>query len=473
LLFQTIEFGILFALTVAVFYKFARGYRLQVLAISSLIFYAVSGSADFVVLVSTIVFTYFLSHRVRERGDRWPIFVAVGLLFASLGYFKYSEFILTNVDSAFGSSIIETRSSLASTILPLGISFFTFQIVSYFIDLHRGETRRAKSLLEYTVFVTFFAQLIAGPIMRGRAYLPQLANLAGGSRSDIRSGGLLVLTGLFKKVVLADFVIARRISAELEPSSFGQPEILIAAGLFAFKIYYDFSGYVDIGRGLARILGIQLPQNFRTPYLATSPAEFWRRWHITLSNWARDYVYIPLGGNRRGRYRELTSIVIVMVVIGIWHGAAWTFVLWGLIHGIYIVIHRFVPSLRLQRFIPLPSRYKNDAYTLLGIAVTFFLVVIAWIPFQTQGLSETFELYRGLLTFAAPGEWVPYAGTIVIIMLLYLFHVGEWWITERNVSAMRVWSKVPKFVRGLAYGAMLLIVIEVGTTPQTFIYFRF
>ena len=473
MLFQTIEFGILFAVTTAIFYKVCRGYRLHVLATSSLIFYAASGTADFVVLAATIIFSYFLSRHVRAGGDRWPIFVAVGLLFASLGYFKYSEFILTNFDRAFGTSIIETRSSIASTILPLGISFFTFQIVSYFIDLYRGETKHAKSLLEYTVFVTFFAQLIAGPIMRGRTYLPQLANLAGGRWSDVRSGGLLVLTGLFKKVVLADFVIARRIAAGSEFSSYDQPEILVASGLFAFKIYFDFSGYVDIGRGLARILGIQLPQNFRTPYLAESPAEFWRRWHITLSNWARDYIYIPLGGNRRGRYRELTSIVTVMVVIGIWHGAAWTFVLWGLIHGIYIVIHRFVPPLRLQRFIPLPGRYRNDAYTSLGIVITFFLITIAWIPFQTQSLSESFEMYRGLLRFASPGEWMSHAGAMVIIVLLYMFHIGEWWFTERNASAMAVWIRVPKFARGLAYGGILLAVIELGTTIQTFIYFRF
>jgi len=326
-LFQTPEFVALFLLTIAGFYYFARKFRLHVLAIASLAFYAFSGIPDFIILLTTIAGTYLLSKRVKPGGDLWPIYIAIFLLIASLGYFKYSEFIYTNLNRTVGTFFLPTRSVSVSSLLPLGISFYSFQIVGYFIDLHKGRTKHAKSLLEYTVFVSFFAQLIAGPIMRGRGYLPQLGKLKGGTRADFKIGSALVVSGLFKKIVLADYFIGDKVDHRFLSTSFDQPEVLAVAGLFAFQIYLDFSGYVDIARGLARMVGLKLPQNFRTPYLAKNPAEFWQRWHITLSDWVRDYLYIPLGGNRRGRLRETSNLLIVMLIVGIWHGAGWTYAL--------------------------------------------------------------------------------------------------------------------------------------------------
>jgi alginate O-acetyltransferase complex protein AlgI len=223
MLFQTPEFVLLFVVTVIAFNGLGSKYRLQVLAVASLGFYAVSGTLDFAVLLGTIVVTYVLSKQVREDGPRWPIYVAVVLLFTSLAYFKYDEFIYENLRSVFGTTILMNRSSSLSTILPLGISFYSFQIVGYFVDLYKGRAEQSKSLIEYTVFVTFFAQLIAGPIMRAKDYLPQLQNLKGGTWSDVRAGGLLVLQGLLKKVVLADF-IAARVDVRFAAESFSQPE---------------------------------------------------------------------------------------------------------------------------------------------------------------------------------------------------------------------------------------------------------
>ena len=211
------------------------------------------------------------------------IYVALAILLASLGYFKYSDFVYQSLQTAFGGASWFYHPTFLATILPLGISFYTFQIVAYFIDLRKGRTEHAKSLLQYTVFVTFFAQRIAGPIMRGRDYLPQLSMLRGATGPEFRAGMLLVLTGLFKKVVLADF-IAHRVDRLFSADSFTQPEAWIASALFAFQIYFDFSGYVDIALGVGKMLGIKLSQNFLTPYLSRSPREFWNRWNITLSS---------------------------------------------------------------------------------------------------------------------------------------------------------------------------------------------
>jgi alginate O-acetyltransferase complex protein AlgI len=472
MLFQTPEFALLFIATVIGFYGFAQRYRLQVLAVASLGFYAVSGALDFALLVGTIGVTYVLSRQVRKDGPRWPIFVAVIFLIASLGYFKYDEFLYDNLRAALGSPTLLNRSPFLSTILPLGISFYSFQIVGYFIDLHKGRADHAKTLLEYTVFVAFFAQLIAGPIMRAKYYLPQLRRLEGGRWSDVRAGGLLVLQGLLKKVVLADF-IAQRVDERFTAESFSQPEALVAAGLFAFQIYFDFSGYVDIALGLGRMLGIKLKQNFRTPYLSGNPTEFWSRWHITLSNWFRDYLYIPLGGNRHGRFREVAALIAVMAVAGLWHGAGWTFVLWGLIHGVYLAVHRFIPSDRLQAMMPVGSRYKAPLYQGLGIVVFFTLTVLAWIPFRAPDLSTTVEMYRAVFSFTGLGEWVAEAKWMVVIGGLFLLHVVEWWISERTTTAAAIWVKAPVPVRGMVYAGAVLIAVIFSGTQQTFIYFRF
>jgi alginate O-acetyltransferase complex protein AlgI len=408
MLFQTPEFGVLFAATLVAFYFLARGYRLQVLAVTSLIFYAASGILDSLLLLGTILLTYFLSKRVNPHGDRWPIYLAVVLLIASLAYFKYGDFAYQNLRAVLGETTWLDRPPFLATFLPLGISFYTFQIVGYFIDLYRGRAEHAKSLVHYTVFVLFFAQLVAGPIMKGRDYLPQLSLLRGATGPEFRSGALLVLVGLFKKVVIAD-LIAGSVDARFAASSFTQPEAWIASALFAFQIYFDFSGYVDIALGLGQMVGFKLSQNFMTPYIARNASEFWGRWHITLSNWFREYLYIPLGGNRLGRLREVFNLLLVMGVAGLWHGAGWTFVLWGLIHGGYLVVQRFIPSERIQACLPVPDRYRSNVYQTIGVAVMFNLVVLAWIPFRAKDLSTTMDMFRAIVFFDGAGAWVSQA----------------------------------------------------------------
>lgn len=239
----------------------------------------------------------------------------------------------------------------------------------------------------------------------GERLLAAATKLKGWSADDFKIGGLQVLQGLIKKVVIADLITAH-VDLRFGAESFSQPEAWIAAGLFIFQIYFDFSGYADIALGLARMLGIKLSQNFRTPYLSGNPSEFWSRWHISLSNWFRDYVYIPLGGNRNGRSREIMNVVIVMADAGFWHGAGWTFVTRGLIHGTYLAIHRFVPSNALSELMPTPARYRATTYKFVGIGVFFALTILAWIPFRAPDLATSLDMYRAAFTLSDPAEWL-------------------------------------------------------------------
>jgi alginate O-acetyltransferase complex protein AlgI len=472
MLFQTPEFALLFAATLLAFYFLARGHRLQVLALASLTFYAASGVLDFLLLLGTILLTYFLSKRVDPHRSKWPIYVAVALLIASLAYFKYGEFAYQNLRALWGGAAWLDRPAFLATILPLGISFYTFQIVSYFIDLYRNKTQRAQSLLQYTVFVTFFAQLIAGPIMKGRDFLPQISARRGATGPEFRAGALLVMVGLFKKVVLADS-IASRVDIRFAADSFTQPEAWIASALFAFQIYFDFSGYVDIALGLGKMVGFKLTQNFMTPYLARNPGELWARWHITLSSWFREYLYIPLGGNRLGRGREVFNLMLVMGVAGLWHGAGWTFVLWGLIHGFYLVVQRFVPSQQLQGLLPLPDRYKSIAYQTIGIAVTFNLIVLAYIPFRAEDLGTTMKMFQAIGSFRGAAGWVSQAPWLGLVGFFFGLHILERLVMENRSRALEFWSIVPSFGRGAAYAVLILLVLAFTRTNQSFIYFRF
>ncbi len=472
MLFQSPEFGLLFAATLAAFYLVARGHRLKVLAVASLAFYAASGVLDFFLLLGTLAVSYIALRQVRPGGPKWPVVVPVFLLLAGLGYFKYSDFAYDNVQGIFGLAEPQEQPGWIRDILPLGISFYTFQIVALFIDVQKGRTRNVSSFLEYLVFVLFFPQLIAGPIMRGAGYLAQLAKLDGGRAEDFRAGGLLILTGLVKKVLIADF-LAERVDARFAATSFTQPDAWVAAALFAFQIYFDFSGYVDMALGLGRMVGVKLDQNFFTPYLSRNASEFWRRWHITLSNWFRDYLYIPLGGNRKGLPRELFNLLLVMTVAGLWHGAGWTFVLWGFAHGVLLAAGRFWPTAMVRGALPLPKQWKQPAYAALSVLVFFNLTVLAWVPFRAADLSTTWEMLRAVLTFSGSREWVAAAPMVAVIAGLFALHVAERYVRENVATASRAWGYLPASARGAAYAGALVLVVAFSQAQQSFIYFRF
>ena len=441
------------------------------LGVSSLLFYAASGLLDFSLLLGTLGISYWLSLRIKPGGPKWPLVAGILLLFVSLIFFKYDEFIYDNVNALLVGVGLVALPRLSSNILPLGISFYTFQLVAYMIDIYKGRTQHASGFLQYLVFIMFFGQLIAGPIMRAKDYLTQLVEMRGATWNDFREGAFLILVGLVKKVVIADN-LAKMVDGKFaNVESLSQADAWVAAYLFAFQIFFDFSGYVSIALGLGRMFGINLSENFRTPYLSRGPSEFWQRWHITLSQWFRDYLYIPLGGSRKGVSREVVNLMFVMTVAGLWHGAGWPFVLWGAMHGTYLVISRFMPTQRLKALLPIPA----VVYDAISVLVFFHLTVLAWIPFRAPDISTTFVLFSKAFSFDGVSSWIGQADILVMIVALFGAHIVERLVTEHSLFRLRVWPAVPSLVRGAAIVAIVMLIVLAmdDGSSSTFIYFRF
>ncbi|MFK2819093.1 MBOAT family O-acyltransferase [Flavobacteriaceae sp. LMIT009] len=329
-----------------------------------------------------------------EKGTRRKILLFISLFvnIGLLGFFKYFNFFITSFVDAFSLFGKELEISTLNIILPVGISFYTFQTLSYTIDIYRRKLKPVGSFINFATFVAFFPQLVAGPIERASNLLPQFSQKHVFQYETIKSGFLLMGWGLFKKMVVADRVALIVNEVFNNPNSYGSSSYVIATVLFAFQIYCDFSGYSDIAIGAARTMGFDLMKNFRTPYFSKSLTEFWRRWHISLSTWFRDYVYIPLGGSRRGKYRVYLNLFIVFFVSGIWHGAAWTFVIWGAIHGVVIVIEKITVDFRSSVYTKLGLISTSFGNRLLFSLITFLIVCISWVFFRANSLVDAVHI---------------------------------------------------------------------------------
>lgn len=471
MLFQTLPFLVLFVVTVAAYYALPSQ-RLRIIAIASLVFYAASGLIDLAVLLTTILVSYYFALRIARTNSSRALGWACLLLVASLAYFKYSDFLYQSAADLLRFSSLGPRPAFLATVLPLGISFFTFQAIAYLADIRRGTAPPPKSLLEFWTFIAFFPQLIAGPIMRGGDFMDQLRALRSATSTEVQSGIALILLGLVKKVVIAD-TLSRYVDYFYGLHTVNQAQAWLSGTLFGFQIWLDFSGYVDIALGLALILGIHLHENFRSPYISSSPREFWKRWHITLSSWFLDYLYIPLGGNRVSHSRAIVNLMVVMTIAGLWHGAAWTFVVWGVLHGVLLVGYHELARLHLRERWRLTDARLSPWIKAGGILITFNLMMIAWIPFRATGWDKMVALFSGLVAVPHAGEWAGQAKWVAVVVLLVGFHVAEYFLrySPRRDWLMRV--VIPGYVRGAAYAAGLLAVIAFVGEQQGFIYFRF
>ena len=384
-----------------------------------------------------------------------------------LGFFKYFNFFTASAVSLCRTLGWEPGWTLPHIILPIGISFYTFQSISYSVDIFRGKARPSAEFLTFATYLSFFPQLVAGPIERPNDLLPQFQAPAVFELEGFHRGIRLILIGLFKKIFVADncALLANHAFAS------GQPLNAYWAGLgvlaFAFQIYGDFSGYTDIARGSARLLGIRLNHNFHFPYFARSPSDFWQRWHITLSAWFRDYVYIPLGGNRGGTFQTLRNLWITMLLAGLWHGASWTFVLWGAYHALLLTGYRLVPTLDRLAETNAPSSWRRPA----SMALMFCLTLFGWAIFRSGNIHQ----FTGWL--AAWGHWEPSAAVSCLRPFLWcLFHVVPLLLLQAVTWKGRdevEWGHVPWPARGLAYAAMFLAVVSSSAGDQEFIYFQF
>ena len=351
-------------------------------------------------------------------------------------------------------------------VLPVGISFYTFQTLSYTIDIYRGDLEPTGDLLDFALFVAFFPQLVAGPIERARRLLPQVGRPRPFDRKRFEEGCWLIYWGLYKKVFVADNAAKIVDRVYDSPADFSAPHIIVATYAFAVQIYCDFSGYTDMARGLAKVLGFEISLNFDIPYAATDPKDLWRRWHITLSEWLRDYLYIPLGGSRGSPTRVYTNLLITMVLGGLWHGARWHFVVWGLYHGLLLIAHRFIAAgRRVNAETPRPFR---KALSMIGM---FHLTCLGWILFRAQSLDAAGILVWKLLTdwSMSPGVGVELGALAAYSALMVLMQVFQY--RNGNLSAVLGW---PPAARAALYVVMYLSLTLAGAYDgPSFIYFQF
>ena len=474
MLFNSFEFVLFFLVVYGVYIILHHRYQNYLLLVASYFFY---GYWDWrflsLILISTIV-DYFCGLGIesvsgKTRKKRFLVFSIVtnlGILFT----FKYFDFFangFANLLSVFG---FDMDPRIINVALPIGISFYTFQTMSYTIDIYQGKLRPTRNFMNFALFVSFFPQLVAGPIERARNLLPQVEKRRTISYDMVREGLWLILLGYFKKLVIADNMIPFTQSIFESPNTASGLEILIGIYAFAFQIYCDFSGYTDIARGLAKLLGFDLMLNFRFPYFATNPRDFWRRWHISLSTWLRDYLYIPLGGNRRGKLSSYRNIMITMVLGGLWHGAAWNFVAWGVFHGSILILHRLVES-PLKAIEP-KGRLSGIIWRNFMIIGFFHVTCFGWLLFAVKSLSDVPVLLYAIFSSFVFNGWRGAFFTFIIFALPALLMAVELW-AERNQQTIIVLNW-PKWARVVSYALTFLLILLCGaTTSNEFIYFQF
>jgi D-alanyl-lipoteichoic acid acyltransferase DltB (MBOAT superfamily) len=459
-LFPTVTFAVFFMVVLPVSWalmRHQRAWRVWIL-IASYVFYAWwDWRFVFLLLASTVVnhvlaVAIFRSRAIAARKAFLGLAVAFDL--GLLGYFKYANFFLTTADNIAGMSWI------ARVVLPVGISFYTFMAISYVIDTYRGELVPA-SFARFAVFQAFFPHLVAGPIVRASELLPQLEEERDPRKVDVSRAFFLITSGLFLKVVIANHLATHIVDDVFAaPNRHSSLEVLVAIYGYAVQIFADFCGYTNIAIGVALLLGFQFPQNFASPYAAVSLQDFWRRWHMTLSRWLRDYLYIPLGGNRKGRLVTYRNLMLTMLLGGLWHGAAWTFVVWGGIHGLGLSIERATGW-----------RPTSEAAKWFGRILTFQVVCFAWIFFRADSFGRAGDVIVRL--FTAWGQASPLVTTSVVLAILVGI-LGQYVRPGAIGVALRGFQRLPVLAQAACFGVSLMLINTLGPEGVApFIYFRF
>ncbi|MFY7666645.1 MBOAT family O-acyltransferase [Flavobacterium sp.] len=434
----------------------------------SLFFYYKSSGHYFALLLLSGVIDYNLAKLLYEEKlqsfRKFYLVLSVVLNLGFLGYFKYSNFLIDNYNQWFEGNL-----AFQDIILPVGISFYTFQSMSYIIDIYRREITPTKNILDYMFFVSFFPQLVAGPIVRASEFLPQIYKKITLNSADLNHALFLIIGGLIKKTVVSDFISLNFVDRVFDsPSSYTAFENLLASYGYAIQIYCDFSGYSDMAIGIALLMGFRLSVNFRTPYKSASITEFWRRWHISLSTWLRDYLYISMGGNRKGKFRMYFNLFMTMLLGGLWHGASWKFVIWGVLHGLALVVERL-----FKNVLHLP---KNIFVRVVQVVLTFHFVVFCWIFFRAKDFETAFELIGNI----AQLQWNPTQYLVILegyrnVMFVMLFGFLWHFLPSRWSDGLKqAFGYLPIAGKALIVAAVFWLVYASSSEgPQPFIYFQF
>ncbi|MFC5704402.1 MBOAT family O-acyltransferase [Cohnella faecalis] len=395
--------------------------------------------------------------RTSTRKKYWLI-ISVVFNLVILGFFKYFNFFIDSANqllNEFGTSL-----PLLSIILPVGISFITFEVMSYVIDVYRGENKSSKSFIDLALLVSFFPHLIAGPILKPKHFLPQLKEEIKIRASNIITGSQIFIFGLIKKLLIADRLAYFVDPVFANPQQYSSSTVWLAVIAYAIQIYCDFSGYSDMAIGSAKMLGFDIPKNFNLPYLSRNVTEFWRRWHISLSSWLREYLYFSLGGNRKGKAMTYINLIIVMVLGGLWHGASWNFVIWGMLHGIGLVVHKLFMKIKFER--------SYIAYSFFSWLITFLFICITWVFFRSSDFSVSSQIINKLL-FVSSGGTIWYATSLIaIIPIVIAAHfIGK---KINNYLVVDIFSFKGLFL--LSFVIVGIVILLPGNSSP-FIYFQF
>lgn len=485
MLFNSFTFLIFFAILTVIYYLLPHRFRWALLVLASLYFYALFNTGFVFLLLGVALVTYLLGLGMARselpRQKKWILALGVLAALVPLFVYKYFDFFASSVDAV----ILGIRPSpepaqfapRLGLLLPAGLSFFTFSCISYLADVYQGKLAAEQHVGRFLLYVSFFPKLLAGPIERATRFLPQLLKPVHFSGENVTLGLQLMLWGLFKKVVIADRLAVLVDAAYKIPATSSPVDLLIGTYFFAFQIYCDFSGYTDIAIGAAKVLGIDLMENFRRPYLATSVIEFWgkRRWHISLTNWFRDYMYIPLGGSRVSPVRRNLNLLAVFVVSGLWHGANWTFVIWGALNGIYQVIATIFRGTgdRVGRALHLPGWLAS----VLSALLTFHLILVTWVFFRANSLTDAVTVLSRVGTNLArlPAGLVVRLGDEAVLISLGL--IAFLLVIEILDEQRAFWQTLrvrPRYMRWAVYYLLLLGLIILGSWQmRQFVYMQF
>ena len=497
MLFNSSDFLIFFPIVVLVYFLIPQKLKNYWLLITSYYFYMCWNAKYALIILFSTVVTYFsglaldsLQHQssVRSVTRKKKIIVAISVLLnlSLLFYFKYINFAIGILGDALSVLHIELSIPAVDILLPVGISFYTFQALGYTIDVYRGDTYAEKNFFQYALFVSFFPQLVAGPIERSRHLLQQLSTPHKFNSDEAKSGLLLMLWGFFLKIVLADRIAIFVDWVYGDYHTFGGWYLIVATVLFAIQIYCDFAGYSIIAMGAAQILGIRLMENFQSPYLATSVADFWRRWHISLTSWFKDYLYIPLGGSRCSKWRKYMNKMIVFLVSGLWHGAKISFIVWGGLNGIYQVIGEILQPLR-NKLVKIFHLNRNSlGHKAVHIIVTFILIDFTWIFFRANSFSEAFTIISQIIHVHNP--WILFDGSLyncglnsknfcfMLLCILLLFVTD--YLKQKKICIREIIARQDAWCQVLiiAFSVVFLLIFGIyGTSydASKFIYFQF
>jgi len=477
MLFNSLDFAIFLPIVFTLYWLLNKNLRLQnlLVVIASYVFY---GWWDWRFL-SLIVFSSIVDYSVgtalnkTKAGTkrRLLLFTSIFVNIGFLGFFKYFDFFSQSFVDAFSFLGYTFSTQSLNIILPVGISFYTFQTLSYSIDVYRRKLKPTRDAVAFFAFVSFFPQLVAGPIERATNLLPQFYKKRQFDYFKAVDGLRQILWGLFKKIVIADNAATFVNDIFANSADYGGSTLLLGAFFFAFQIYGDFSGYSDIAIGTARLFGFNLMRNFAYPYFSRDIAEFWRRWHISLSTWFRDYVYIPLGGSKVRKWAVIRNIFIIFIVSGFWHGANWTFIVWGFLNAVYFLPLMLFKQNRKNLDDVAEGRLFPSFREFLQINITFMLTTIAWIFFRADSVQHAFSYLGGIFSMSL--FTLPEARPKFLFVLIFLFLVVEWLQRSKQHALEFDTIKLPRIVKWAVYYVVVFVIFFYGGEKQEFIYFQF